>query len=75
MNIGTISKTEEFDISIEDGSEAMFVPPVPPAAPKLVVLVPKEYEWNLDFESNHPGLRIECWRKDGRCRRAQRGRP
>ena len=65
MSIGAISKIEEFEISVEDGSETLLVPPAPPAAPKLVVLVPQEYEWKLDFESNHPGLRIECWRKDG----------
>jgi hypothetical protein len=65
MSIGASSKIEEFEISVEDGSEGLLVPPSPPAAPKLVVLVPREYEWKLDFESNHPGLRIECWRKDG----------
>lgn len=65
MIIGAISKIEEFEISVEDGSASLMDPPAPPAAPKLVVLVPKEYEWKLDFESNHPGLRIECWRKDG----------
>lgn len=63
--IAAISRTEEFDISVEDGSEAMLVPPAPPTAPKLVVLIPGGYEWKLDFESNHPGLLIECWRKDG----------
>jgi hypothetical protein len=65
MSIGASTKIEELEISVEDGSGALLDPPAPPAAPKLVVLVPREYEWKLDFESNHPGLRIECWRKDG----------
>jgi hypothetical protein len=64
VNSGAVPKIgefEEFDIPLEDGSATS--PPEPPAAPSLVVLVPREYTWKVDVHSNRPGTRIEFFRK------------
>jgi hypothetical protein len=66
VNIGAAPKIEEFEISLEDGSASMPVSPEPPAAPRLVLLVPREYTWKVDLDSNRPGTTIAFFLKGGR---------
>lgn len=67
MNTGAAPKIiEEFDILLEDGSASGIVPPEPPAAPRLVLLVPREYTWKVDVESFKLGTAIEFFLKGGR---------
>lgn len=67
MSTGAAPKIiEEFDISLEDGSASTIVPPEPPAAPRLVLLVPREYTWRVDVDGYKPGTAIEFFLKGGR---------
>lgn len=66
MNTGAAPKIEEFEISLEDGSGPRTVTPEPPAAPRLVLLVPREYTWRVDIDSHRPGTAIEFFLKGGR---------
>lgn len=66
MNTGASPKIiEEFDISLEDGSASAVVPPEPPAAPRLVLQVPREYTWRVKTCSDTPGTTIEFYRRGG----------
>jgi len=66
VNSGASPKIEEFDINLEDGSASMPVSPEPLAAPRLVLLVPREYTWKVDLDSNRPGTAIAFFLKGGR---------
>ena len=66
MNSGAAPKIEEFEISVDDESASMPVSPEPPAAPRLVLLVPREYTWKVDLDSNQPGTAIAFFLKGGR---------
>jgi hypothetical protein len=65
VNSGAAPKIEEFDINLEDEAASMPVSPEPPAAPRLVVLVPREYTWKVDRDSNRPGTAIAFFLKGG----------
>jgi hypothetical protein len=66
VNSGAAPKIEEFEITMEEGSAPMPTVPERPAAPRLVLLVPREYTWRVDVESNRPGTAIEFFLKGGR---------
>ena len=66
MSTGASPKIEEFDIEVDYESAAIVAPPAPPAAPRLVILIPEEYHWGVDHHTNRPGVRILAWPKGGR---------
>jgi hypothetical protein len=65
VNSGAAPKIDEFEIHLEDESASLPVSPEPPAAPRLVLLVPREYTWKVDLDSNRPGTAIAFFLKGG----------
>ena len=67
MNSGAKPKNEEFDVEVDYESVASAAPPPrPPAAPRLVLEIPAEYAWGVDYHTNRPGVRVLCWPKEDR---------
>lgn len=67
MSTGAAPKIiEEFDIPLEDGSATTVVPPEPPPAPSLVLLVPREYTWRVGVDGYKSGTAIAFFLKGGR---------
>jgi len=66
VNSGAAPKIEEFEINLEDGSASTPASSEPPTAPRLVLLVPREYTWKVDLDSNRPGTAIAFFLKGGR---------
>jgi len=65
VNSGAAPKIDDLDITVDE-SASMPVPPEPPTAPRLVLLVPREYTWKVDLDSNRPGTAIAFFLKGGR---------